>query len=206
MKICGIYKITSPTNKIYIGQSIDIIKRWQKYFNLNCKQQPKIYASLLKYSPNKHKFEIICQCDKLELNNLEKYYIDLYKTFNNKNGLNLLDGGNFNKFSDETKLKMSLSKIGKKRIITKEHREKLSISKKGKFFSDEHKNNLKKASLNKNAKNIIQYDVNNNLISEWVSASVAGKKLKISPSHISKCCKNKIGFKTAGGFKWKYKN
>ena len=24
----GIYKITSPTNKIYIGQSINIIKRW----------------------------------------------------------------------------------------------------------------------------------------------------------------------------------
>lgn len=28
-KKCGIYKITSPSNKIYIGQSVDIKKRWK---------------------------------------------------------------------------------------------------------------------------------------------------------------------------------
>lgn len=27
IKICGIYKITSPSGKIYIGQSIDIKRR-----------------------------------------------------------------------------------------------------------------------------------------------------------------------------------
>jgi len=27
VKICGIYKITSPTGKIYIGQSVDIMRR-----------------------------------------------------------------------------------------------------------------------------------------------------------------------------------
>ena len=26
-KLCGIYKITSPSDKIYIGQSIDLLKR-----------------------------------------------------------------------------------------------------------------------------------------------------------------------------------
>ena len=205
MKICGIYKITSPTNKVYIGQSIDIIKRWQKYYNLNCKQQPKIYSSLLKYGSDKHKFEIICQCDKIELNNLEKYYIDLYKTFNTKHGLNLLDGGNVNKMSDETRLKMSLSKIGKSRVITKEHREKLSKAKKGLKFSDKHKENLSKSSIGKNAKPILQYDLNGNLICEWTSSVVAESILKISSSHISKCCRNIKGFKTAGGFKWSYK-
>lgn len=205
MKICGIYKITSPTNKIYIGQSIDIIKRWQKYYNLNCKQQCKIYASLLKYGPNKHNFEIICQCDRSELNNLEKYYIDLYKCFNTDNGLNLLDGGNLNKFSDETRKKMSLSKIGKTRIISKEHREKLSKAKKGKMFSDKHKLNLSKSSINKNAKPILQYDIDGNLICEWISSVVAESVLKISSSHISKCCRNINGFKSAGGFKWEYK-
>ena len=27
----GIYKITNPNGKVYIGQSIDIDKRWNKY-------------------------------------------------------------------------------------------------------------------------------------------------------------------------------
>ena len=27
----GIYKITSPSGKVYIGQSIDIERRWKKY-------------------------------------------------------------------------------------------------------------------------------------------------------------------------------
>jgi hypothetical protein len=35
MEICGIYKITSPSKKVYIGQSVDIYERWQKYQNLN---------------------------------------------------------------------------------------------------------------------------------------------------------------------------
>lgn len=30
-KICGIYKITSPSGKVYIGQSNNIIKRWITY-------------------------------------------------------------------------------------------------------------------------------------------------------------------------------
>ena len=33
----GIYKITSPTRKIYIGQSINIEKRQSQYRNLNKK-------------------------------------------------------------------------------------------------------------------------------------------------------------------------
>jgi hypothetical protein len=43
----GIYKITSPTNKVYIGQSIKINERKRKYKKLDCKNQPKIYNSLL---------------------------------------------------------------------------------------------------------------------------------------------------------------
>jgi len=207
MKICGIYKITSPSNKVYIGQSIDVLKRWNKYYNLNCKQQPKIYSSLLKYGANKHKFEIICQCDRIELNNLEIYYIDLYKSFNNNTGLNLLSGGNNNIFSNETRLKMSLSKKGKKRPpLTNEHKENLSKAKKGKIFSKIHKENLSKASLDKNSKPIYQLDLNNSIIKKWKSSVDAQNNLNISSSHISKCCRNLKGFKSAGSFKWKYVN
>ena len=46
----GIYKIVSPSEKIYIGQSINIEKRWEKnYKTLKCKTQTKLYNSLKKY-------------------------------------------------------------------------------------------------------------------------------------------------------------
>lgn len=32
----GIYKITSPSNKIYIGQSTNITRRWDEYRKLQC--------------------------------------------------------------------------------------------------------------------------------------------------------------------------
>ena len=72
-KICGIYKITSPSGKIYIGQSKDIRRRMQYYNRLNCKNQTKLYNSLLKYGWENHLFEILIECSELELNYLEKY-------------------------------------------------------------------------------------------------------------------------------------
>jgi len=108
MKICGIYKITSPSKKVYIGQSVDIAKRWQTYRVSLGKGQISLYRSFLKYGINKHIFEILCQCDKSELNNLEKYYVDLFQTFHNKYGLNIRDGGGANaKMAEETKIKIS---------------------------------------------------------------------------------------------------
>ena len=41
--VVGIYKITSPSGKIYIGQSIDIQKRFKHYKQLhNCKNPEKL--------------------------------------------------------------------------------------------------------------------------------------------------------------------
>ena len=114
MKIIGIYKITSPHNKIYIGQSIDCLKRKHYYKNLKCKQQTKLYNSIKKYGWDKHYFEIVHQCSKDDLNELEIYYIELFQCFNNDFGLNLTTGGNHPNYSDETKEKMRSMKIGTK--------------------------------------------------------------------------------------------
>jgi hypothetical protein len=54
-KIIGIYKITSPSNKIYIGQSNNILYRWKYcYKKLNCKSQRHLYNSLMKYGFDNH--------------------------------------------------------------------------------------------------------------------------------------------------------
>lgn len=110
-KIIGIYKITSPSGKIYIGQSKDIYSRWKSYRSIICNGQPKLYNSLKKYGWNEHLKEIF-QCLESELNSHEVYYIDLFQTFNSKHGMNLRSGGEVSKFSDESRLKMSLKRKG----------------------------------------------------------------------------------------------
>lgn len=113
-KIIGIYKIISPSKKVYIGQSKNIEKRFSSYKCLGCKSQTHIYNSLKKYGVKKHKFEIIHQCEVSELNDLEIYYIDIYQSFNSNFGLNLRSGGKCKiNVSDETKAKLSNSRKGR---------------------------------------------------------------------------------------------
>lgn len=74
----GIYKITSPTGKIYIGQSINIQKRFNKYKSALCKKQTRLYYSFIKYGTLNHIFEILLICKKEDLNNKERHYQDLF--------------------------------------------------------------------------------------------------------------------------------
>jgi group I intron endonuclease len=122
----GIYKITSPSNKVYIGQSINIERRLRYYKRIACKEQVKIYNSLLKYGVDAHIFEVLELCDTKELNNRERHYQDLYDSV--VNGLNLLyvksehfNGGH----SEESKKKISDSKKGK--TFTDEHKYKIGL-------------------------------------------------------------------------------
>ncbi len=135
-KIVGIYKITSPAKRVYIGQSSDILKRINKYKNLNCKDQPRLYRSLIKHGVKKHKFEIICQCETNQLDEIEVYYIELYQCFNNNNGLNLQSGSRNYKISEETKAKISNTLKGrvsnnKGKKMSEEQKAKISLSMSG---------------------------------------------------------------------------
>jgi group I intron endonuclease len=61
----GIYKIISPTNKIYIGQSIDIEKRWISYKqNNNYQCQTRLKKSIEKYGIDQHQFIILEECTR----------------------------------------------------------------------------------------------------------------------------------------------
>ena len=74
----GIYKITSPSGKIYIGQSINIIKRFKNYKCLSCKDQPIIYNSFKKHGVENHIFEIIEECTIEQLDEREIYWKQHY--------------------------------------------------------------------------------------------------------------------------------
>lgn len=106
----GIYKITSPSGKVYIGQSININKRINSYKKLKCKKQPKLYNSLLKYGWEQHIFEVIEECLIEELNIRERYWQDFYDVLDKKKGLNcVLTKANdrSGRVSEETRLKRS---------------------------------------------------------------------------------------------------
>lgn len=57
-----------------------------------------------------------------------------------------------------------------------------------------------------NAKKVIQYDKNGNLINKFNSIMDAERITGISNSKIVCCCKKQYGRKSAGGFIWRYSN
>jgi group I intron endonuclease len=83
----GIYRITSPTGKVYIGQAVDIERRKQTYIKLKCIGQPKLYNSLSKYGFDSHTFEVVEECPEGQLNLRERYWQDFYNVL--EEGLNL---------------------------------------------------------------------------------------------------------------------
>jgi group I intron endonuclease len=160
----GIYKITSPKGKVYIGQSRNIKTRLSKYKNLLCPDQPRLYRSIKKHSWESHTFEIIEECEFTDLNTKERFWQDFYHVLGNKGlNCNLTATENLPKIvSKETKEKQSKAMkgllVGSKnpmfgKEVSKETRDKISkanIGKsKGKKISDTHKEILSKTHKNK---------------------------------------------------------
>jgi group I intron endonuclease len=147
-KIIGIYKITSPTNRVYIGQSVDVRARILSHKRGGCERQPRLYASLQKHSPKKHIFELVCECEKSELDKLEIYYIQLYNSAHGKHGLNCRDGGKTGwDVCPETAVK--LRRKGKKMNLTDAQRKAISDRMKGQIVSLETREKLRQHNLGK---------------------------------------------------------
>jgi group I intron endonuclease len=91
-----IYHLVSPNGKSYVGQTVNLKQRFNKYSNANCKGQPKIYNAILKYGFDSFTIEILESFDKTEnyidkLNKLEIFYIAKFNSVDC--GLNLTGGG-----------------------------------------------------------------------------------------------------------------
>ena len=91
----GIYKIENKVNgKLYIGLSINIKERWIAHkvqLRKNIHYNSHLQASWNKYGEDSFIFSILEHCEVDKLSNREKYYIDLYDTYNN--GYNMTPGG-----------------------------------------------------------------------------------------------------------------
>ena len=134
--IVGIYKITHrDTGKAYIGQSVDIFKRWKGHSNF---AQAKKNWQVIKHALNKHGVaQFTFECSKEDLNDREIYWIKHFDTVSPA-GYNLTSGGGGTlNPSEETRKK--LSKAAKNRIVTDEARAAMSKAASAKIVSDEHK-------------------------------------------------------------------
>lgn len=145
-KISGIYKITNPTGKIYVGSAVDIHKRWSYYNRLDCKKQHKLFNSFLKYGPENHIFEILEECTFENLYPLERSWGLFFNTLDKEKGLNLaLPGYKEVKglMSEETKLKISIANRGKVRT----EKQKQIMSEISKSMSQETKDKISKTQI-----------------------------------------------------------
>ena len=85
--ITGIYKITNlKTNDCYIGQALDMDKRWKQHLKcglgIDTPAGNKLYKAMLQDGLENFAFELLEECPKQQLNEKEKYYIDLYDAYN----------------------------------------------------------------------------------------------------------------------------
>lgn len=161
---CGIYMIKNKIDgKMYVGQAVDIERRWKQH----CRGHNKYsYIDKAIKKHGKDNFELIvlreCKNDINLLNKLEQHYIKKYKTYEDKNHYNLTPGGDFSPSKvPEIAKKISEANKGKKNYMygkkhTQKTRKKISEAIKGKkhplygkHLSQETKRKMSKKHKNK---------------------------------------------------------
>lgn len=99
-------------NKVYIGQAVNIERRWQEHINeLNENKHinKHLQRAFNRYGASNFIFSIVEECSEDKLNDREIYYIAKYKTHNPKYGYNKTYGGDGGRQTDEIRDKMSKS-------------------------------------------------------------------------------------------------
>jgi group I intron endonuclease len=186
----GIYKITSPSGRVYIGQSWNIHRRFSKYRSLSSiKKQRILYNSFKKYGWQQHKFEIVEYCldniTQQELDNLEIYYIQFYKDSGNIL-LNIKEGGLGGKLPKESIIRMLITRG--KWNHTENTKRKISDSHKGIMHTLETKNKMKQ--MKNNAKTILHTETGTFYVGMKEAALTFGLNINTLPKILTGKLKN----------------
>lgn len=147
--------ITSPTNRLYIGSTVDFKRRLSHYKNTYGKSQRKLYNSFKKHGFKNHKFEIVWSGpieEMLKYETLIGFGFNVLEPENLNCKLPKL-GETYSFISEETRLKMSSWQIGRK--MSDEAKEKMKIAAKQKLPMSDFTKNKIKISLKNRSREII---------------------------------------------------
>lgn len=181
----GIYQLVNKdTGERYIGQSENLNHRkaCHKYDLQNNRHRNHKLQSAYNKNPDSISFEILCVCEKEDLDSLEKYYIKKYK----RQGVvyNITEGGRKGfAQAEESIKKMSEAKKGNK-------------SMNGIKLTEEWKKHLSEAQPHK--KKIVCIETEE----EYESFADAARKTGLNRTKIVSCCTGKR--KTTGGYHFRY--
>ena len=93
----GIYKITNQVNgKVYIGQSVNIKKRWTDhiyYAKHEKNKTSRLYLAIRKHGLDNFKFEVLEECSQELLDEREIYWITYFDSTDKTKGYNFYRGG-----------------------------------------------------------------------------------------------------------------
>lgn len=200
-----VYKHVSPSGKCYIGITSQLAEDRWGYNGYNYLivlkngrlKHPYFAQAILKYGWDNIKHEILHEnLSKVEACKLEQEYILKYKAL----GLsyNITNGGEgvwgFH-FSEEQRRKLSKSHKGKKQ--SSETIAKRVAKNTGKTRTD--------AQKAKTSKTVCQYSVDGEFIASYFGVREAERHTGINSAHIGDCCNHKPYRRTAGGYKWEWK-
>lgn len=223
----GIYCIENiNTNKKYIGQSVNIQDRWRKHKSeLNHSNHDNDYLQNAwnKYGETNFKFYVLEYCNINDLNDKERYYIDLYQTLDRNLGYNMKSGGqDQNSLSQEIRDKISKSNRkaylnsnlkeirsndALKQWANPKIKEKIMGENNGMYGKHHTKETREKMSEMKKGKLSPKRDMTPVLCEElnkvFDCAAIAAKETGAHSGCILQVCRGQR--KTAGGYHWKFK-
>ncbi|AGE57666.1 GIY-YIG catalytic domain-containing endonuclease [Acanthocystis turfacea Chlorella virus NTS-1] len=212
-----IYRLTSPSGKTYIGQTICPIEERLRGHKKKSSGCVAIYNAIQHHgweNMTKEWYEVPDE----DLNFYEEMLVALLGTLA-PGGYNLREGGGSGgKMSEESRRKMSEAQRGEKshlygKPMSDDRKQKIGIAQKGekhhyhgKTLSDEHKRKLSDANKGENhskSKKVYQYKFDGTFLQSFPSTGEAARSLnKGTGSKIRACARGER--KTMYGFKWSY--
>ena len=84
--VTGIYKITNQKdNMCYVGQAVDVATRWKQHakcgLGIDTPASNKLYKAMIQDGIWNFSWELLEQCPRSDLDEKEKFYINLYQSY-----------------------------------------------------------------------------------------------------------------------------
>ncbi len=216
-KMGVIYKISSPSGRVYVGKAKNLRKRVNSH---KCASKRGLnillHNSIRKYGWEAHKLEILEEVENSLLNEREVALIEEHKTYflDNPLGMNMTKGGDGNKGSWMHKVELrqwySERFTGEGNpFYGKTHTEEFKKNKSKQSSEYNKKHNIRvpmwgvEKSRLKKIKAIVMYDASGNFVKEFDSCSDAGKFINSKGRDVSACASGKRT--QAKGYVFRYK-